>query len=643
MSENVRILESLKMSKLLSIIFISITFISIGDAFNDLNAQELTIYNPQTLYDEPGGMFDTDILRTMFIDFEDADYHNTLVDAFFENPALRIPATISIDEMVIDSVAVRYKGNSTFCLPNDYGSPKLPYNLDFNFWSEESDLMGYHKIKLANSWMDPTFAKEYISALIYRRYLPSPEVNLLSLNTQDDYTGLYVNTESINKQFLKKHFGEQDGVLFKCDPSGVFCIKTGQEYLPPTMSWMGLDSANYYNSYDIKTDHGWGELQDLIYTINSDGDNIAEKLNVDRVLWALAVNQVVSNLDTYNGYYVHNFYLYLAENGLWQMIPWDFDNSFVGAIMGWDYYSPESLYEYDIYDGAAAAEQKPLTYLLLNHPLYKKQYEAHIRTIIQESLDPTAIAAAVNEMQSMAFDAVAADDNKLFTMDHFTQNVNEAIWYGWGFAGILSTVEARREYLLSHYAIEQTSPDISSVNISGDFADATGYYHEITAQVTGATDVTLMATTSPHNSHFSPYLMTDDGTGIFTANLPFSPSDPVLWKFYIRAETESTLSLSPARAEYEFYQYTTPVDGVTESLADLITLKLLPNPTSSQFVVRGIADIESIEVHDMSGRHIYSGNSNTPISVKNWKPGVYVVEIITNHGNRVSERLIVCE
>ena len=128
-----------------------------------LQAQELSIYNPQTLYDDPDGLYDTEIIRTMFIDFENAGYHNTLVDAFFENPALRIPASVSIEGFSVDSVGVRYKGNSTFCLPNGMDSPKLPYNLDFNFWDEENELMGYKKIKLANAWLDPTFVKEYMA------------------------------------------------------------------------------------------------------------------------------------------------------------------------------------------------------------------------------------------------------------------------------------------------------------------------------------------------------------------------------------------------------------------------------------------------------------------------------------------------
>ena len=59
-------------------------------------------------------------------------------------------------------------------------------------------------MKLANAWMDATFAKEYIASKIYKKYLPTVEVNLTRLHVQGNYLGMYVNTESINKQFLKK-------------------------------------------------------------------------------------------------------------------------------------------------------------------------------------------------------------------------------------------------------------------------------------------------------------------------------------------------------------------------------------------------------------------------------------------------------
>ena len=95
---------------------------------------QAVLYNPQTLYDAPGGFYDQSMIREMNIQFYDANYHNILRNAFFNNPAYRIPAVVSLDGMSYDSVGVRYKGNSTFCIPNDEGNPKVPYNLDANYW-----------------------------------------------------------------------------------------------------------------------------------------------------------------------------------------------------------------------------------------------------------------------------------------------------------------------------------------------------------------------------------------------------------------------------------------------------------------------------------------------------------------------------
>ena len=80
-----------------------------------------------------------------------------------------------------------------------------------------------------------------------------------------------------------------------------------------------------------------GELINLIQTLKFNLSELDSVLNIDRALWALAVNTATLNLDTYNGYYIHNYYLYQTEDGLFQMIPWDLSESFVGAILGWDF------------------------------------------------------------------------------------------------------------------------------------------------------------------------------------------------------------------------------------------------------------------------------------------------------------------
>ena len=179
------------MKKAILISFIFCSFLSFGQ----------TLYNPQDLYDSPGGLFDKDSLRDIYVNFQDPKYHNYLVNSWYYNPDERIPAIVTLNGVVHDSVGVRYKGNSTFCLPNDNGNPKVPFNIDMNYWISGQKLLDYKKIKLANAWMDPTFAKEFTAAKIYRKYLPCPEINLTKLHVQGIYLRVYVNTESINIKY----------------------------------------------------------------------------------------------------------------------------------------------------------------------------------------------------------------------------------------------------------------------------------------------------------------------------------------------------------------------------------------------------------------------------------------------------------
>jgi len=532
------------MKKAILISFIFCSFLSFGQ----------TLYNPQDLYDNPGGLFDKDSLRDIYVNFQDPNYHNYLVNSWYYNPDERIPAIVTLNGVVHDSVGVRYKGNSTFCLPNDNGNPKVPFNIDMNYWISGQKLLGYKKLKLANAWMDPTFAKEFTAAKIYRKYLPCPEINLTKLHVQGNYLGVYVNTESINKQFLDKHFDEKSGPLFKCDDIDRFCDTAGAPTpLDPDLKYLGNDSTLYYNSYDIKSDYGWEELLDFIDTLNNHFNEIDSVLNVDRVLWYFAVNSVISNLDTYNGYYIHNYYLYQTGDGLFQIIPWDLDNSFLGAILGFT--SPTSLYQRDPYYTGVQGD-RPLAYNLLNDPFYRKQYTAHLRTIINESMDTSIIRSSINTLQSLAHNAVDSDQHRQYTTSEYYNNAENHIGFWWRNGGIMETIDGRKAYLLSHPEISLIPPTISNVAINNSL---------VTANVISSNTVELMATESKYNSKFQSFAMLDDGLngdiiagdGIFTVALPFQGSDNDV-KFYIRAENNDALALNPERAEYEFYIHCVP-------------------------------------------------------------------------------------
>ena len=551
-----------------------------------------TLYNPQVLYDASGSLYDPTVLRELFIDFHDPNYHNVLTNSFYVNPSYRIPASVTLDGITQDSVGVRYKGNSTFVVPNNNGIPKVPYNLDFNYFISGQQLMNYNKVKLANAWTDPTFVKEYLASTIYRKYLPTPEVSLMKLNVQGNYLGLYVNTESINKQFVDKHFDEKSGVLFKCDPITVFGQPAPLGPAEPNLNWLGYDTTQYYNSYTLKSDYGWEQLVELIDVLHNNPDDLDNILNIDRVLWAFAVNSVIANLDTYNGWYIHNFYLYKTEDGLFQMIPWDLSESFGGALMGSVFLNPYDIYHFDPFFGNTTSPQSnPLLYTLLNNDIYKKQYTAHIRTIIEESLDTTFLRTQVQEMQNLAYSAANTDSYKPFSMNEFYSNVEDPFWTWWGFAGIFETINIRKDFLINHQDISEIPPTINNLSVVNNV---------VTVEIFNANKVELMATVSDYNSKFISFNMFDDasngdvyaGDNIYTCQLPFYNLGEVV-KFYVRAQNNEAMQLKPQRAEYEFYMYAPTSVGYKEELV--------------------ITERKLIKVVDFLGREIKGDSFNTSI------------------------------
>ena len=592
--------------------------------------QTLIKYNAQERYEEPAGMYDIDSLRTLSINFYNENYHEILVDNWFANNGNRLPAKIELGNEILDSVAIRYKGNSTFYITNDNGIPKLPWNLDLNDHISGQKLMGYKKLKLANSMFDATFVKEILGYHIYQRYLPSPEANFIRVNVQGEYLGLYLNTESVDKTFLMKHFNEKDGVFFKCDPIQQYGVQ-GPSGNSDLLS-LGNDSTKYYNHYELKSDYGWKELIRMIDVLNNEPDKIDSVLNVDRILWAFAVNQAILNMDTYNGVDQRNYYMYQTEDGLFQMIPWDVSESFINAMLG-DFNNHNDAYQYDPYKGAKSW-QYPLVSVLTAKPdsKYGRIYTAHLRTIMEESLDTSQIMSFVNQLQALAYEAVESDPHNLWDMNLYKQNVyTDHSIPGYSFAGLMSTINKRKEFLSQHPELIKVAPVISEVDVN----TSNNSYH-ITTNVSDAETVELMVSTNIYNSKFKSFEMNDDGIngdvvaadGTYTAAIVNSENT----KFYIRASNNEALKLSPERAEFEFYKID-KITGITP-IKEENPISIYPNPTQGIIHLNGdFSEPTRFEIFSSLGEKIIDGVvsfGNNSIDLSYFSEGVYLVRIENN-------------
>ena len=572
-------------------------------------AQE--IFNSQAVYQDSNGLFDELLIRDLEINFYDADYNEFLIQSWFDNTKLRKTASLEIDGVYFDSVAVRYKGNSTFYIPWSVNNPKFPFNIDVNDFDANQHVFGYNKLKLANSLFDPTMRKEITGYSVYREYMPSPQANFINLTVNDELLGLYVNTESVNLEFMEKHFNENNGVFFKCESQDLFGSE--QTSLVSSLDYRGLDSLDYYESYELKSEYGWKELIEMINALNNDVENIEKYLNVDRVLWYLAVNTAILNADTYNLINIRNYYMYQTKNGQFQIIPWDVSESFIGALYWW-WGDPQNLYQASPYYGYDPyVEDRPLVYNLLSVDRYRENYDAHLRTIITEILNSDFIYNKVSSLGSLATPFAELDPNTFFG-DGFDSNVNEDYWFFNGtwntLGGILNTLDERIDFLNNHPVMNANVPNIEYVTQNIESPNSSDQVI-ITAQITNVDQVELMITTQSDHFNFMSYPMNDTGVNgdliagdnIFSTIILFdSPGDYI--QYYIRATNSEGVSLSPEKAEHEFYYYMVSPEFIE---GDLVINEIMASNNQTQADEYGEFD-DWIEIYNTGSSDINLGD-----------------------------------
>ena len=120
--------------------------------------------------------------------------------------------------------------------------------------------------------------------------MQAPQSNYTKLFVNDNFHGLYVNSESINSDFQRDYlYSDNDNTRLKCNPISVF------DGNGSSLEYLGTDSAAYQSFYELKTDYSWQDLINLCNTIENNPNVIENTLNIDRAIWMLAFNNVLVN------------------------------------------------------------------------------------------------------------------------------------------------------------------------------------------------------------------------------------------------------------------------------------------------------------------------------------------------------------
>jgi len=147
--------------------------------------------------------------------------------------------------------------------------------------------------------------------------------------------GLYGIVEPVDKPFLKRRYGANDGDLYKClylELDGGPDL-TEESIVGDSVGVKDVDT-NYRPSYDLTTNETTSDhsaLKDFVHQLNTlEGqpfvDYMEANFDVDSFLRYLAMGIYINNLDDYR-FLSNNYYLFFNDEGKIEFIPYDFDIS----------------------------------------------------------------------------------------------------------------------------------------------------------------------------------------------------------------------------------------------------------------------------------------------------------------------------
>ncbi|MBI3501427.1 MAG: CotH kinase family protein [Bacteroidetes bacterium] len=350
-------------------------------------------------------------------------------------------ASVTFDSIQLDTVGIRLKGNSS------YGHPgaKKPIKIDFNRYRANQNIDALTKINLNNGFLDPSMMREKLFLDILKNEgLPAPRCTYAKVSYNGNYVGLYKIIEEVDKTFLKTHFGNKDGNLFKGDPNG-------------TLEQKGSSADAYYNDYELKTNttkNDWSDLVNFIQLVNADQQTFSSQIKnffeVSSYIKSWAANNLFVNLDAYF-YNAHNYYLYdNSSTKKFDWLTWDVSTVF-GVFPLW---SEEKVQNLDLLYIPKSEDKKPLSKNLLNNDDFRYEYLTAVCNLLYNEFTPQKLFPKIDSISNRIRDAIYAepDSNRMYSNEHFENNIGYgtvSTGFFWGdIPGLKAFITQRRQEVI---------------------------------------------------------------------------------------------------------------------------------------------------------------------------------------------------
>lgn len=505
------------------------------------------------------GLYNPDVIKEYYLEFSQSNYWTLLTNAY--GSETYIEATLTVDGVTYPQVGVAFKGQTSYMMAQ--GEEKKSFAIVTDAFVDGQEIGGYNNFNLNNCFDDPSFMKEFMFYYMIDKHIPAARCAFVKLYINGESWGLYPSVQQLNKDFLEEWYLSNDGTNWRADaPAGTGGGGPGGGGGPQwgdgtaALNYLGDAQSDYDVYYTLKTTTQTDPWQDLIHTCdvlnNTSTANLPtalpEVLDIDRTLWFLAVENAFADDDSYIYKGKMDYFCYWEiETG--RMVPQEYDGN---SILADNHLSWSPLYHVEDVD-------YPLLNKILNVPIWRQRYLAHMRTIVEDFLNPTTAADIINTYSAIIDQEVQDDDKKLYSYTQFNTGIDD----------LIEAINTRRNTIMSNTEVNTTGAVIDAVAMTSNQGQwmnpIEGEQGVVTAQISspdGIFGVNLFYATDLVGN-FSVANMTDDGSnadvtagdGIYSGYLPALMAGEFV-KFYIQAvenNTAKTQSFNPSGAEHDVY------------------------------------------------------------------------------------------
>lgn len=321
--------------------------------------------------------------------------------------------SVTIGGETVQYTGIKTKGNLTLSSIWNSNSDRFSFTINFGKYIKKKtygvtqNFHGLSKVALNNIYGDASLMKEYLSyELMTRMGVATPCYSLVNLYVNNEFWGVYMMVESVDSALTERTLGEKSDYIVKPEASGGDLVYDSSldSYINdegefdftdvsyPTEStdvlykYNGLweNDAQTFESVKIMLPILFKWLKQLNELSNTDDANseeyikqLEEIMDVDEILRYFATNTYLVNLDSYQSEKMQNYTMYLSEEGVVHILPWDYNYSFGG-------YGVKSAYEMVNFNIDTplidvVLNERPLLNVLLQNDTLKEKYKQYLK------------------------------------------------------------------------------------------------------------------------------------------------------------------------------------------------------------------------------------------------------------------------